>query len=173
VEQWSYMMRRGIDDSVALDAFMTTYRYAASEGLLVKDLRNHPVHARAHRGNAGAYFNFNKLQALEAHISELPPGGVRKMHRHTCEALFYVITGQGYSIVEEEGHYERRVGWQAGDIFFTPMFTWHRHVNSDPNLPVRYLEITTLPLMKALGAWRIETAKEDAEDSDTIPNPAR
>ena len=38
-------MRQGIDDSVALDAFMNTQRYAASEGLVVKNLKDHPVHA--------------------------------------------------------------------------------------------------------------------------------
>jgi gentisate 1,2-dioxygenase len=52
--------------------------------------------------------------------------------------------------------------WKAGDLFFTPMFAWHQHVNADPARPVRYLEITTLPLMKALGAWRIETEKEES-----------
>jgi hypothetical protein len=84
-------MRRGIDNSAALDAFMTTYRYAASEGLLVKDLRNDPVHARAHRGNAGAYFALISSRHWRHISSELPPGGVTKMHRHTCEALFYVL----------------------------------------------------------------------------------
>ncbi len=153
-------MRQGIDDSAALDAFMGTYRYPASEGLVIKNVKAHAVHSREHRGNAGAYFDFGKLQALEAHISELPPGKATKMHRHMCEALFYVLTGRGYSIVEEEGQPERRVEWEEGDLFFTPMFAWHQHVNADPNRPVRYLEITTLPLMKSLGAWRIETEKE-------------
>ncbi len=156
-------MRQGIDDSVALDAFMNTYRYAASEGLVVKNLPAHPVHTREHRGNAGAYFDFGKLQALEAHISELPPGKATKMHRHTCEALFYVLAGRGYSIVQEEGQPEKQVEWEAGDLFFTPMFAWHKQVNVDPAQPVRYLEITTLPLMKALGAWRIETEKPEGD----------
>ena len=156
-------MRQGIDDSAALDAFMNTYRYAASEGLVVKNLQTHPVHTRGHRGNAGAYFDFGKLQALEAHISELPPGKATKMHRHTCEALFYVLTGRGYTIVQAEGAPERQMEWEAGDLFFTPMFAWHQHVNTDSAQPVRYLEITTLPLMKALGAWRIETEKEEGE----------
>lgn len=121
----------------------------------------HPVHGRAHRGNAGAYFDFGKLRALEAHISELPPGKATKMYRHTCEALFYILVGRGYSIVQEEGQPEKRVEWEAGDLFFTRMFTWHKHVNADADQPVRYLEITTLPLMKMLGAWRIETLEAE------------
>jgi mannose-6-phosphate isomerase-like protein (cupin superfamily) len=156
-------MRQGIDDRAALEAFMHTYHYAASDGLVVKNLPAHPVHARGHRGNAGAYFDFGTLHALEAHISELPPGKATKMHRHTCEALFYVLTGRGYSLVQEEGQAAQQVEWEAGDLFFTPMFAWHQHVNADPDRPVRYLEITTLPLMKALGAWRIETEQEGSE----------
>lgn len=154
-------MRQGVDDSAALDAFMNTYRYAASYGLVVKNLMAHPVHARAHRGNAGAYFDFDKLRALETHISELPPGKATKMHRHTCEALFYILAGRGYSIVQEEGQPEKRVEWEAGDLFFTPMSAWHKHVNAGSGQPVRYLEITTLPLMKTLGAWRIETLEAE------------
>jgi gentisate 1,2-dioxygenase len=156
-------MRRPVDDRAALDNFMHTYSYPADDGLVVENMLDHPVHMRAHRGNAGAYFNFKGLQALEAHISELPPGASTKTHRHSCEALFYVLSGRGYSIVEEDGEPERQIQWQAGDLFFTPMLAWHRHVNADPARPLRYLEITTLPLMKALGAWRIETASDDAD----------
>jgi gentisate 1,2-dioxygenase len=154
-------MTRIIDDSAAIDVFMNTHCYEARDGFVVKNLPQHPVHARPNRGNAGAYFEFGKLKALEAHISELPPGQETKIHRHTCEALFYVLAGKGYSVIWEDGESEKQVEWQAGDLFFTPMFVWHRHVNADRILPARYLEITTLPLMKALGAWRIESRIEE------------
>jgi Auxin binding protein len=100
-------MRKTVDDRAALDDFMKTCSYPAYDGFVVKDVSDHPVHARAHRGNAGAYFNFKGLQALEAHISELPPGGCTKTHRHSCEALFYVLAGRGYTVVEEERERER------------------------------------------------------------------
>ena len=125
-------MSRGIDDSTALDAFVKAHSYAAAEGLVIKNLSEHPVHIRAHRGNAGAYFSFEKLQTLEAHISELPAGAETKNHRHMCEALFYVLKGRGYSIMQEEGRPETRVEWQAGDLFFTPMLAWRKHINATP-----------------------------------------
>jgi gentisate 1,2-dioxygenase len=115
-------------------------------------------------GTQALIFVFDKLKALEAHISELPPGGATKIHRHMCEALFYVLKGRGHSIMQAEGQLEKQVEWHAGDLFFTPMFVWHRHVNVDLIEPVRYLEITTLPLMKAIGVWSIETAEEDANN---------
>ncbi len=151
-------MRKGVDDDAALEAFMSAHRYPAGEGLIGRDLKVHPVHPREHRGNAGAYFDFGRAQAMEAHISELPPGGATKMHRHMCEGLFYVLAGRGYSVVEEEGKPAQKVEWEEGDLFYTPMFAWHQHVNADPARPAPNLEITTLPLMKAVGAWRIGSA---------------
>ena len=147
----------------SLDAFINAFSYPAEQGLLVRNLPKHPVHARADRGNAAAYFTFPKIQNLEAHVSEIPPGGATPTHRHTCEAFFYVISGKGYSVVRRDGEPEKRVKWQAGDLFCTPAQTWHRHVNVNPSRPARYLEITTIPLMKSLGNWRIEA--NDAANS--------
>ena len=72
-------MTTGIDDRAALDAFMQAHTYPAENGLLVRDVAHHKVHARAHRGNAGAYFGFLNQRALEAHISEIPGGASTKM----------------------------------------------------------------------------------------------
>ncbi len=64
-------------------------------------------------------------------------------------------------LVRRDGGEQKQLHWQAGDLCFTPMSVWHRHVNADTAHPVRYLEVTTLPLMKAMGAWSIETAPDD------------
>jgi len=145
------------DDEEALDAFMRAHTYPAEDGLLVKQLVHHPVHARSDRGNAAAYFRFPGLEALEAHVSELPAGASATLHRHSCEALFYVLKGQGYTVIHDERGAERRIEWKKGDLFFTPILVWHQHVNASANSMARYLEITTIPLMKSLGAWFIES----------------
>jgi quercetin dioxygenase-like cupin family protein len=144
------------DLAAALDAFIKKFSYPAEQGLLIRNLSGHPVHARADRGNAAAYFSFPEIKNLEAHVSEIPPGGATRTHRHTCEALFYVLSGNGYTAVRASSEKEKRVEWQAGDLFCTPIYAWHRHVNRDSSRPARYLEITTIPLMKSLGDWRIE-----------------
>jgi gentisate 1,2-dioxygenase len=154
------------DLAAALDAFIKKFSYPAEQGLLVRNLSGHQVHARADRGNAAAYFSFPDIRNLEAHISEIPPGGATPTHRHTCEAFFYVISGSGYSEIRASGEIEKRVEWQAGDLFCTPLQTWHRHVNRDRSRAARYLEITTIPLMKSLGDWRIEGG-EDNQTTET------
>jgi len=155
----------------ALDAFIKKFSYPAEDGLLVRNLVQHPVHARADRGNAAAYFVFPDIKNLEAHISEIPPGGATSTHRHSCEAFFYVISGNGYSEVRASDKTEKRIEWQAGDLFCTPIHTWHRHVNRVPSRPARYLEITTIPLMKSLGDWRIEGEATAAGEKDQQQKP--
>jgi gentisate 1,2-dioxygenase len=148
------------DLTAALDAFIKKFSYPAEQGLLVRNLPEHPVHARADRGNAAAYFSFPNIRNVEAHISEIPPGSATATHRHSCEAFFYVLSGSGYSEVQASGETAKRITWQTGDLFCTPIHAWHRHVNGDPSRPARYLEITTIPLMKSLGDWRIEGENE-------------
>jgi len=145
------------DDKQALDAFIHAHSYPAEDGLIVRRLMRHPVHARSDRGNAAAYFKFPGLRILEAHVSELPTGASATLHRHNCEALFYVLKGRGYTVVHRARRTKRRIDWKEGDLFFTPIHVWHQHFNASTRSVVRYLEITTIPMMKLLGAWFIES----------------
>jgi mannose-6-phosphate isomerase-like protein (cupin superfamily) len=149
-------MNKPTDLVASLDAFIRAFSYPSEKGLLVRNLIKHPVHRRADRGNAAAYFSFPHLKILEAHVSEIPPASATPTHRHSCEGLFYILSGSGYSVLRREGCPEERIAWAAGDLFCTPIHVWHRHVNADSTRPARYLEITTIPLMKSLDAWNIE-----------------
>jgi quercetin dioxygenase-like cupin family protein len=144
------------DAKRSLEAFIRAHSYPAEHGLMVRRLLTHRVHARSDRGNAAAYFRFPGLKALEAHISELPAGAAARLHRHSCETLFYVLKGRGYTELHQPGG-RRKIAWKAGDLFFTPIGMWHQHVNASTRAAARYLEITTIPLMKSLGAWLIES----------------
>jgi len=44
-------------------------------------------------------------------------------------------------------------------------------VNRDPSRPARYLEITTIPLMKSLGDWQIEGEATAAGKKDQQQKP--
>jgi len=145
------------DDRKALDAFIRAHSYPAEQGLIVKQPISHPVHARSDRGNAAAYFQFSGLKVLEAHVSELPTAAAARLHRHSCEALFYVLKGRGYTVIYKTGGKKRRIAWKKGDLFTTPIGLWHQHFNASKRMAARYLEITTIPLMQSLGAWFIES----------------
>jgi gentisate 1,2-dioxygenase len=123
------------------------------EGIFFKNLKTYPVIKRKLRGSAGAHFALAGNRTIDAHISELPPGGHNNMHRHINEAIIYILSGRGYSIIEEEGQEPIRVDWEEGDLLSPPLNAWHQHFNTDPDQPARYLAITNVPLMVAMGTF--------------------
>ncbi|MFQ5614642.1 MAG: cupin domain-containing protein [Anaerolineae bacterium] len=123
------------------------------EGIFFKNLKTYPVIQRKLRGSSGAHFALAGNRTIDAHISELPPGGHNNMHRHINEAIIYILTGRGHSIIEEEGKEPIKIEWEAGDLLSPPLNAWHQHFNDDPDRPARYLAITNVPLMTALGTF--------------------
>jgi len=110
------------DAKRSLEAFIRAHSYPAEHGLIVRRLLTHRVHARSDRGNAAAYFRFPGLKALEAHISELPAGAAARLHRHSCEALFYVLKGPGL-------HRASSAGWSPKDCLESGRLVFHAHRN--------------------------------------------
>jgi len=125
-------------------------KHHPEKGIFFRDLKNYTVHARELRGNRGAYFQLGDNRVLDAHITEIPPGGHSKNHRHTHEAVIYIISGRGYSIIQKEGESPQRFEWKEGDLLSPPLFAWHTHVNADPEKPARYLAITDTPFVDAI-----------------------
>ena len=82
-------------------------------------------------------------------INRIPAGEEEGMgwktlgHRHTVEAVIYVLQGHGHSIIDGVRH-----DWAPGDFISVPMFSWHRHLNTG-NEDFIYLAATTGPLRSA------------------------
>ncbi|HET7089435.1 MAG TPA: cupin domain-containing protein [Anaerolineae bacterium] len=123
------------------------------EGIFFKNLKTFPVVKRKLRGSASAHFGLAGNRTIDAHISELPPGGHNNMHRHINEAIIHILSGRGYSIIEEDGKEPVRIDWEEGDLFSPPLNAWHQHFNADSEKPARYLAITNVPLMTAMGTF--------------------
>lgn len=137
------------------EAFLSQY---GQRGLVIRNLKGMELHRRELRRNEGAYFELAENKIIDAHVSEIAPGGHGGKHRHNNEAIIYILSGRGYSLIQREGEPEQRVEWQEGDLLSPPLFAWHQHFNADPQKPVRYLAITTVPLVRGLGLLRIEGA---------------
>lgn len=135
-------------------------KYGLKDVRLVKNLKGHPVQARKLRGNAGAYFEFKDIHVLDAHISEMTPGGKSKKHRHSNEAIIIIVAGKGYSILQKEEEPEQRIDWSEGDMLAIPAYYWHQHFNANADNPARYLGVKNVPLMEKLGLFVVEQAKE-------------
>lgn len=91
------------------------------------------------------------VQTMAMFVAEIPPGGHTGKHRHFNEALIYILHGRGHSVIEGQ-----RYDWAESDVIAVPLFSWHQHFNGDPEESVRYLGITNIPLLRAMGLNRIE-----------------
>jgi gentisate 1,2-dioxygenase len=78
-------------------------------------------------------------------LAEIPPQGRSGAHRHLYEEIEYVLSGEGYAVVED-----RRYDWKTGDAFSIPPFFWHQHFNTGKET-ARFLVHTTRPGMENLG----------------------
>jgi quercetin dioxygenase-like cupin family protein len=120
------------------------------------DLRTIDLIKRPWRNNKGLWFELAENRVLSSHLAELAPGGNSVRHRHTTEAVIYIVKGHGYSIVNYEGEEEQRVEWQEGTLFSPPVWAWHQHFNADPGESARYLAIQDTGLIRHMRFHQIE-----------------
>lgn len=148
------------DHSAAVDSLTDAHASAADQGRIARQLADYSVDWRPNRGSESiADLPFPSILDLDARLTEIMPAGGTELHRHSYEALFYVIAGAGYSTISVDAGDSERIEWKTGDLFATPRGTWHQHANSSSSELVRLLEITTAPLTQAWATHCIETRK--------------
>ncbi|RME43459.1 MAG: cupin domain-containing protein [Chloroflexi bacterium] len=125
------------------------------KGLHHKNLKEIELRAWEDRGGNSIWFDTDTY-AMEAHLSEIPPGEHKRAHRHFHEALIYIVCGKGYSLIWADGEEPQKYEWQEGDLISIPVWHWHQHFNTDPDKPARYLAITNIHHMEALGLFQHE-----------------
>lgn len=73
---------------------------------------------------------------LSAVMHELAPGKHQSRHRHGGEAWLYVISGEGYSTLDDV-----RYDWGAGDLIVVDHWAWHQHFNSSRDRTARLVRV--------------------------------
>ena len=73
---------------------------------------------------------------LSAVMHELAPGLYQSRHRHGGEAWLYVISGTGYSVLDDV-----RYDWEAGDLIVVDHWVWHQHFNASSERTARLVRI--------------------------------
>jgi len=126
------------------------------EAAIVKDLKTTELVTRAYRKTKARFYRLGGAIRLQPHLSELPPGGISVKHRHTTEAVLYIVRGKGYTTVGYDGEEEQRIDWEEGDMLGIPLWSWHQHFNTSETEVARYLAIQDTFTIKQMGLHQIE-----------------
>ena len=95
------------------------------------------------------------------------PGEIARAHRHSTNAMRFIIEGCGaYSSVEGE-----RVMMRPGDFVLTPYWTWHDHGHLGSE-PVIWLDALDNPMAKVFGAMFRETYPGETQPVTRAANEA-
>ncbi len=97
-------------------------------------------------------------RVLAMYVHQMPPGAHTETHKHG-EAIVFVLSGHGYSIVDGE-----RYDWRAGDCIFVKPGQWHQHFNADPDQVSQHLAVYIAPLREQLieGSEVIQVVEEES-----------
>lgn len=96
------------------------------------------------------------MRTIGTLMADIPPGKRSGAHRHIYEESNYIVSGQGYSIIEDQ-----RVNWKKGDTLCIPVFAWHQHFNTGSD-PAQLLVHHSRPYMENMGFLVVEHG-EDAD----------
>jgi uncharacterized RmlC-like cupin family protein len=131
-------------------------KHPPTEAVIVKDLKTTELVPREFRNTKARFYRLNGAIRLQPHLSELPAGGHSVKHRHTTEAVLYIVRGKGHTTVGYDGQEEERIDWEEGDLLGIPLWAWHQHFNDSETEVARYLAIQDTFTIKQLGLHQIE-----------------
>src|SRR5205823_14183407 len=93
------------------------------------------------------------------------PGEVATAHRHSANALRFIMRGNGaWTTVNGECY-----PMNEGDLVLTPAGSWHDHVHKGDE-PMIWLDVLDISLMKSLEATFFEPYSTDIQPIDTLPD---
>ncbi len=100
---------------------------------------------------------------LDANVHQIDPGEVSTIHRHSWDAILFVVDGSGWSEVDG-----RRHEWRPWDTIYLPGWAWHRHGN-EGGKPAKFASFSVQPMVELLGLAVVE----DGGDTDFDQLPSR
>ncbi len=105
----------------------------------------------------------NPTRSMDALVHEMDPGTATTLHRHSWDAMVFVVAGHGWTEVDGE-----RVEWGPGDSLHLPAWAWHRSGNHG-DVSTRYMSFSSEPLLATMGM----SVLEDAGHADVAGLPGR
>jgi gentisate 1,2-dioxygenase len=79
----------------------------------------------------------------------LNPGEGLKAHRHNSFAIYHVLQGKGFDVLQNEDEPDpTKIEWAKGDTWLCPPWTYHQHVNDGEEQAI-ILTVQDFPLLAA------------------------
>jgi 1-hydroxy-2-naphthoate dioxygenase len=91
------------------------------------------------------------LRTLSCWIQLLRPGEHTKKHRHTSSAAYFVVGGEGTTIVGDKA-----LEWNKHDGFAVPNWAWHEHINRSKTDEAMLFSVNDIPIVEAFNLYREE-----------------
>ena len=104
---------------------------------------------------------------LSSGLQTLMPGEVARAHRHSLQAIRFVLDGGGAVTSVND----QRCPMQEGDLILTPAWTWHEHVHPGQGRVV-WFDGLDLPLCRHLDSVFFERAGPQTDTVDPPPTRA-
>lgn len=104
---------------------------------------------------------------LSAGLQTLLPGEAARAHRHTIQAIRFVMEGQG-AVTSVNAH---RCAMSEGDLVLTPAWTWHEHVHPGAGRVV-WFDGLDLPLCTHLDSMFFEMSEPGASVVEPVATRA-
>lgn len=135
------------------------------ESNFIPDVYSFPLQEQPRRGLASRNIHFQMAEnTMAAHISEFAVGTYKKAHRHGPGAHVIILSGEGYSLLWEEGRKRERINWHKGSMFVPPERWFHQHFNTGRE-PARYLALRWGSSKFALGeGYQTDTDRRSGGD---------
>ena len=99
---------------------------------------------------------------LTAHMSVFPAKTYKKGHRHGPAYVIVIPSGEGFSVMWQEGNEKVFVPWHEGSIFVPPNRWFHQHFNVGEN-PGRYLAFHPLPQFTGFAGENVDRSADQYE----------
>jgi gentisate 1,2-dioxygenase len=105
---------------------------------------------------------FRATTDLNAGLQILMPGEHARPHRHSMDALRFVVEGEGAATIVDG----KRCEMARGDLILTPAWTWHEHEHKGSKRVI-WLDSLDVPLVQDLDATFFEPGP--AKDHPQLP----